>query len=119
MRVESRIPGADCNPYIAVAATIAGGLHGIRNQIEPPEPTSGNGYTAEIPRIPSTLVGGANETGKSTLVEAIDLFETSTVAKEAFGTEVHYHLLHHARQEWLAFNSTVTDWELRRNFERL
>ena len=107
MRVESRIPGADCNPYIAVAATIAGGLHGIRNQIEPPEPTSGNGYTAEIPRIPSTLV------------EAIDLFETSTVAKEAFGTEVHYHLLHHARQEWLAFNSTVTDWELRRNFERL
>jgi len=107
MRVESRIPGADCNPYIAVAATIAGGLHGIRNQIEPPEPTSGNGYTAEIPRIPSTLV------------EAIDLFETSTVAQEAFGTEVHYHLLHHARQEWLAFNSTVTDWELRRNFERL
>lgn len=107
MRVESRIPGADCNPHVALAAMLAGGLHGVRNRIEPPEPTKGNGYTAEIPRIPSTLV------------EAIGLFEHSEVAKAAFGDDVHFHLLHMARQEWQAFNNTVTDWELRRNFERL
>lgn len=107
MRVESRVPGADCNPYLALAATVAGGLHGIEHRIEPPEPTSGNGYTAELPRIPSTLV------------EAIDLFEGSEIARTAFGDDVHFHLLHMARQEWRAFNRTVTDWELRRNFERL
>ncbi len=107
MRVESRIPGADCNPYIAISAMVAGGLHGIRNRIEPPPATSGNGYTADIPRIPSTLV------------EAIELFENSEVARVAFGEDVHFHLGHMARQEWRAFNSAVTDWELRRNFERL
>ena len=107
MRVESRIPGADCNPYVAIAATLAGGLHGIRNKIEPPAATPGNGYQSDAPRIPSTLV------------EAIELFENSTVAKEAFGEDVHYHLLHMARQEWQAFNRTVTDWELRRNFEQM
>lgn len=107
MRVESRIPGADCNPYVAVAAMIAGGLHGIRNRIEPPGPTKGNGYTADAPRIPSTLV------------EAIELFEASAVARDAFGEEAHFHLLHMARQEWHSFNRAVTDWELRRNFEQM
>ena len=52
-------------------------------------------------------------------MEAIDLFEHSEVAQHAFGTEVHDHLLNTARQEWVAFNATVTDWELRRNFERI
>ncbi len=107
LRVESRLPGADCNPYLALAATVAGGLHGIENRIEPPAPTDGNGYTADLPRIPNTLV------------EAMDRFEHSEAARAAFGDDVHYHLLHMARQEWHAFNRTVTDWELRRNFERL
>lgn len=107
MRVESRVPGADCNPYIALAATAAGGLHGIENRIEPPPPTTGNGYSADLPRIPSTLT------------EAIDRFERSEVARNAFGDDVHFHLLHMARQEWHEFNRHVTDWELRRNFERL
>ena len=107
MRVESRIPGADCNPYIALAATVAGGIHGIENRIEPPEAFLGNGYEADLPRIPSTLV------------EAIDRFEASEIARAAFGDDVHFHLLHMAKQEWAEFNRTVTDWELRRNFERL
>ncbi len=107
LRVESRIPGADCNPYIALAATVAGGLYGIENRIEPPEPTPGNGYTADLPRIPDTLA------------EAMGLFERSEIAKAAFGEDVHFHLLHMARQDWRAFNRTVTDWELRRNFDRL
>ena len=107
MRVESRIPGADCNPYIALAATIAGGLHGVENRIEPPDAYLGNGYDADLERIPHTLV------------DAIDRFEASEVARDAFGEETHFHLLHLAKEEWSAFNNHVTDWELRRNFERL
>ena len=107
MRVESRIPGADANPYIALAATIAGGLHGIEHRIEPPPAFLGNGYDSELERIPHTLV------------DAISAFEHSEIAREAFGEEVHFHLLHMAKQEWAEFNRAVTDWELHRNFERL
>ncbi len=107
-RVESRIPGADVNPYLAYAGVIAAGLHGIENELDPGPAFEGNAYEAtDVERIPSTLV------------EAIDLFETSPVALEAFGPEVHHHLLNTAKQEWLAFNRTVTDWELLRGFERL
>ena len=108
MRVECRIPGADMNSYHSFAATIAGGLHGIANKIEPPEPYAGNGYTAtDLPRIPSTLV------------EAIELWRGSAVARECFGEDVHHHVLNFAEQEWAAYNRTVTDWELRRYFERI
>ena len=107
MRVESRIPGADTNPYLALAATIAGGLHGIEHGLDAGEPFRGNGYESALPRIPHTLV------------DAIDLFRNSEVAVEAFGEEVHWHLTHMAEAEWSAFNNTVTDWELRRGFERL
>lgn len=107
-RVESRIPGADVNPYLAYAGVIAAGLHGIENELEPGPAFEGNAYeAADVERIPSTLV------------EAIDLFEGSGIARAAFGDEVHHHLLNTARQEWLAFNRAVTDWELLRGFERL
>jgi glutamine synthetase len=107
-RVESRIPGADANPYLAFAAVIAAGLYGIDHELEPPEPYVGNAYEAtDVPRIPSTLP------------EAIDLLEVSAVAKEAFGEDVHHHLLNTARQEWNLANKVVTDWELVRNFERI
>jgi glutamine synthetase len=107
-RVENRIPGADTNTYLAFAATIAGGLHGIDRRVEPPEPYVGNAYTAtDVERIPWNIV------------EAIELLESSDVAKEAFGEEAHHHLLNTAKQEWAAANRTVTDWELRRNFERI
>lgn len=107
-RVESRIPGADVNPYLAYAGVIAAGLHGIENEIDPGPAFEGNAYEAtDVERIPSTLV------------EAIDLFEGSSVARAAFGDDVHHHLLNTARQEWLAFNRAVTDWELLRGFERL
>ena len=106
MRVESRIPGADCNPYVAIAGMIAGGLHGVRNRIEPPAATKGNTYSADVPRIPSSLI------------EAIELWENSQIAKEAFGEAAHFHLAHHARSEWQAFNRSVTDWELRRYLEQ-
>ena len=107
-RIESRIPGADVNPYLALAAAIAGGLWGIEHQLELGPAFTGNAYSAtDLPRIPTTLA------------EAIDLLEGSEVAAEAFGPDVHHHLLNTARQEWAAANRVVTDWELARNFERI
>jgi glutamine synthetase len=108
MRLENRIPGADANTYHVFAATIAGGLHGIRERIEPPPPYDGDGYIAgDLPRIPPTFV------------EAIELWRTSAIAKRCFGDDVHHHVLTFAEAEWAAFNHTVTDWERRRYFERI
>lgn len=107
LRVESRIPGADANPYLAFAAVIAGGLHGIEAGLELEAPFQGNAYESkEVPRIPWNIV------------EAIDLLKNSAAAKAAFGEEVVHHMVTTAEHEWLSFNKTVTDWELRRNFER-
>ena len=108
MRVESRIPGADANSYHAFAAIIAGGLYGIRNRIEPPPIYEGNGYEAtDIERVPWNIA------------DAIALWRDSAVAEECFGADVHQHVLNFAEQEWRAFNQTVTDWELKRYFERI
>lgn len=103
-RLESRVPGADVNGYIAYAALIGAGLRGITEEIEPPEPVSGNAYEADVPRIPSTFV------------EAIEAFESSDVARGILGDDVHHHLANLARQEWAAANRVVTDWERRRYF---
>ncbi|MCB0970473.1 MAG: glutamine synthetase, partial [Acidimicrobiales bacterium] len=106
-RVESRIPGADVNSYLAFAGVIAAGLYGIEHELDPGDPLVGNAYTdPDVEHIPSTLV------------EAIELFRGSEVARSAFGDDVHHHLLNSAEQEWAAFNRAVTDWELRRNFEQ-
>ena len=107
-RVESRIPGADVNPYLALAAAVAAGLYGIDHELELGDPYPVNVYEAtDVPRIPSTLV------------EAIEALRWSGVADEAFGAEVHHHLLNTAVQEWEASNRHVSDWELARNFERI
>jgi len=107
-RVESRVPGADVNPYLVVAACIAAGLYGIDHELELGDPYPSNAYVAtDVPRIPTTLV------------EAIDELRNSEVALEAFGPEVHHHLLNTAQQEWEASNRYVSDWELARNFERI
>ena len=106
-RVESRIPGADCNPYLALAATIAAGLHGIEHGEAPPARFEGNAYEAtEVPRVPWNIV------------DAIHELERSEVAAKAFGSAVHSHLVNTAKQEWAAFGQVVTDWERRRCFEQ-
>ena len=107
-RVECRIPGSDANSYFAFAGTLAGGLYGIRHELPLGEPFQGNGYEApEIDRIPWSLP------------EAISLWENSSIARECFGDDVHHHILTMAQAEWEAFNHTVTDWELRRYWERI
>jgi glutamine synthetase len=106
-RIESRIPGADCNPYLAFAAMIAAGLHGLENAVEPPPMFEGNAYADEsLPRVPSTLR------------EAIEELEGSTMAREAFGDDVVDHYLNYARTEQRLFDQTVTCYERERLFER-
>lgn len=108
IRVECRVPGGDVNPYLAVAAMIAGGLYGIEQGLEPPTPHAGNAYRAPgVGRLPATLT------------EAAGAFERSTLAREAFGDDVVAHYLNNARVELVAFNAAVTDWERMRGFERL
>jgi glutamine synthetase len=107
LRFENRLPGADVNPYLALAAMIASGLHGIDNELELEPAFEGNAYESDKPRVPSNL--GA----------ARDLFASSEVAREAFGSEVVDHYLNRARIEIEAAEAAVTDWERFRGFERL
>jgi glutamine synthetase len=106
-RVELRLPGADVNPYLALAALIAAGLHGIDSELGLEPPCDGNAYESDKPRVPATLR------------DARDLFGSSTVAREAFGDEVVDHYLNYAAVELAAFDRAVTDWERFRGFERL
>jgi glutamine synthetase len=108
LRIECRIPGADCNPYLAFAASLASGMEGIREKIEPPALFDGDIYAARhLPRVPYTLE------------EAIDQFETSTMAKGVFGDGVVSHYAHFYKKEAEAFRNAVTDWERKRYFERI
>ncbi|HTY29853.1 glutamine synthetase family protein [Mycobacterium sp.] len=108
IRVECRVPGADVNPYLAVAALIAGGLYGVEQGLEPPAPYAGNAYEATgLERLPATLA------------DAAAALKASALAGEAFGDDVVAHYLNNARVELAAFNAAVTDWERMRGFERL
>jgi len=108
LRIECRVPGADCNPYLALAAALASGLSGIENQIEPPPIFEGDVYAAKgLPLVPRTLR------------DATDLFEKSDFAKRVFGEEVVEHYLHFYRTEQAGYDKAVTDWERQRYFERI
>jgi glutamine synthetase len=107
LRLELRVPGADVNPYLALAAMIAAGLHGLDAELELEEPLPGNAYASDKPHVPTTLT------------QARDLFAAGETARNAFGQEVVDHYLNHARVELEAFEAHVTDWERVRGFERL
>ncbi len=109
LRVEHRIPGADVNPYLGIAALAAAGLDGLESRLECPPRFDGNAYdAATLPTVPGSLD------------EAVALFESSGFARRAFGDEAYEHLLNFFRQELHAFQrETVTDWELVRYFERV
>jgi glutamine synthetase len=107
LRAENRVPGGDVNPYLAVAAMIAAGLHGIDNELPLEPPITGNAYADTAARVPHTLR------------DALELWEKSGLAREAFGAEVVEHYANYARVELAAYDAAVTDWELRRGFERL
>jgi glutamine synthetase len=108
LRIECRIPGADCNPYLALAASLASGLDGIAHRIEPPECFVGDIYAAkDLPRVPYTLA------------EATEKFVSSAFCKQAFGEEIVEHYGHFYRTETAAYERAVTDWERERYFERI
>jgi glutamine synthetase len=107
LRLESRVPGGDVNPYLAVAALIAAGLHGIDHGLGLEPMLEGNAYVAARPRIPATLA------------EAVQLFAGSEAALKAFGEDVVAHYVRAAEVEIAEFQKAVTDWERLRGFERL
>jgi glutamine synthetase len=108
LRIECRVPGADCNPYLVYAAALASGLDGVQQRIEPPAMFSGDAYQArDVPHLPGTLR------------EATDLFEASEFVRESLGPDVAEHYAHFFRTEQSAFDRAVTDWERRRYFERI
>jgi len=108
LRVENRVPGGDVNPYLAVAAMIAAGLHGVEAELALPPATDGNAYIADgISHVPTTLR------------EAADLLAGSELAREALGEDVVAHYGNAARVEVAAFDAAVTDWERVRGFERM
>jgi glutamine synthetase len=107
-RIENRIPGADANPYLAFAATIAAGLYGVERKLKLPEAHMGNAYADEtLPQVPMTLK------------EAIGKLDESQVAQKLFGNDVVKHYLHAAKVEQSHSDRNVTDLELKRGFERL
>jgi len=106
-RMENRLPGGDVNPYLALGAMLAGGLYGIEHELELEPQETGNAYTSGKPQVPHTLR------------EARDAFAGSDVAREVFGSDVVEHYTNMADVELQAFEAAVTDWELRRGFERM
>ena len=107
MRVENRLPGGDMNPYLGVAAMLAGGLYGIEQELVLEDTFEGNAYASDKPRVPSSLH------------EARDLLDRSELARAVFGDDVVAHYVNAADVELTAFDAAVTDWERRRGFERL
>ncbi|WP_353115865.1 glutamine synthetase family protein [Microbacterium sp.] len=106
-RMENRLPGGDMNPYLGLAAMLAGGLYGIEHELELEPETLGNAYESGAPTVPTTMH------------EAREALASSEIAAEVFGEDVVRHYVHYADVETEAFDAAVTDWELRRGFERL
>ena len=107
LRMEHRVPGADVNPYLAAAALVAAGMHGIEASLPLEPPCTSNAYAEDGARVPTTLR------------DALELWQDSTVANDAFGKEVVDHYATMAKVELAAFEAAVTDWERSRGFERL
>ena len=107
LRIECRVPGADVNPYLAYAAAIAAGLEGLEGKTEPPPVFEGDAYESGTRSLPTSLR------------DATELFEASSVARRAFGDAVVDHYTHFWLSESTAFESAVTDWERKRYFERI
>jgi glutamine synthetase len=107
IRIECRIGGADLNPYLAFAALIAAGLAGIEQKLELEAPFVGDAYQGgALPEVPKTLR------------EATELMRTSKMLRGAFGDDVIDHYVHTANWEQFEYDRRITDWELKRGFER-
>jgi glutamine synthetase len=106
LRMENRVPGGDINPYLAISALVAAGIDGMERGMNLDHALIGNAYESELPKVPHTLD------------DSLRLWEASEFARSAFGDDVVDHYANMARVELASYSATVTDWELRRNFER-
>ena len=107
-RVENRMPGADANPYLAFAATLAAGMAALDDRLDCGEDYHGNAYVdPKLKRLPKSLK------------EAAELLDRSKLARRAFGDRVVDFYVHTARLEVQEFGDAVTDWERQRYFERI
>ena len=106
-RLETRCPGADINPYLAVAALLAAGLHGVEKNLKlTAKPITGTNQGAEnIPRAPRSLK------------ETTEIFRRSDLARDWFGDLFVDHFAATREWEWRQWQDGVTDWELKRYFE--
>jgi len=104
-RVEMRVPGSDCNPYLSIASTLAAGAYGIKHKLQLPEETRGSGYLSHEKRFPRSLD------------RAVDQMRNSPIPVELFGKEFVDHYLLTREHEWEQFRDTVTQWETQRYFE--
>ncbi len=106
VRLECRLPGADVNPYLAIAAMLAAGIAGMEEKLDPGKPFKGDAYQEESDEIPTTLRDAIGELSGSKMLRA------------AMGDAVVDHYTHAATWEQKAFDAAVTDWEIARGFER-
>jgi glutamine synthetase len=106
LRAETRIPGADANPYLAFAALLGAGLHGIEERLELGPAFEGNAYESDVERFPHSLR------------DAIDRLENGSVARRILGDEVVDHYLNYAQTEQRLYDEVVTCYERERMFER-
>jgi glutamine synthetase len=107
-RLEHRVPGADCNPYLVMSAMLAGGLYGIENKLAPPELVVGNAYKIpekDVAKVPRTLG------------DAVQSFLASAQAREYFGEKFVEYYAEFKTIEWKQFCSWVTDWEIKKYLE--
>ncbi|RME71726.1 MAG: glutamine synthetase [Planctomycetota bacterium] len=106
-RLETRVPGADANPYLALAAAVGSGLWGVERKLTlDARAIEGNAYAAkDAPALPRTLA------------EATDRLRGSEAARELFGEAFVEHFVASRDWEWRQFRQAVTDWERRRYFE--
>ncbi len=107
-RIENRMPGADANPYLAFAATLAAGLAGVEEGLDAGPVYQGNAYEdSALASLPGSLS------------EAADRLDQSEFARKIFGSSVVDFYVHTSRLEVEAFNASITDWERKRYFERI
>ena len=109
-RCELRMPDPACNPYLAFAVMQAAGLDGVKNKIEPPEPVSANVYHMSARERAKRRIRSL----PADLGEAVDLFERSTVVREALGDHIFHNYLKAKRAEWQSYIGSVHQWELDR-----
>jgi len=106
-RIEMRVPASDVNPYLAMSASLASGMYGVRNNLKlKVSPTQGNGYE-----------NTGNGTMPTDLKDATERMRRSEVARDMFGDSFVDHFTMTREWEWKQAQKSVTDWELKRYFE--